>query len=156
MKLFNDWTNVIINYSNPKNSNFGSDMMEHGKDRYGKGLFEVAYREDFISTVHITTFDQQQKNIVQYRLFEAFPMQVGDVTAAWAETDQFATLPVQFTFRNYTVHKLQGEADIPDQTQEQMSAPTNANVVKGKQRPRRIGGDDPRVRNQPSIARLNN
>ncbi len=129
--------------------------MEWGIDRYGKNLFEMGYREDYLCTVHITTVDQQQKNIVQYRLFEAFPMQVGDVTAAWAETDQFAVLPVQFTFRNYTVHKLQAEADVPDTSTEEVARKNTGTQVKGKGRPP-VGGNDPRVRNQPSIARLNN
>jgi len=48
---------------------------------------------------------------MQYTLEEAWPLQVGDVTVAWSETDTFSSLPVQFTFRNYkTLMKEQVEA----------------------------------------------
>ena len=92
--LFNSWTNSIINYS------FANG--EHGTEG-GKHLFEVGYRDDYLCDMDIYCLDVKQENIVRYHLYEAFPMQVGDVTTAWSETDSFGVLPVQFTFRTYDV-----------------------------------------------------
>jgi len=92
--LFRNWTNQIVNYSF-KNG-------EH-KPTNGKHLFEVGYRDEYLCEVLIHCLDQKQENIITYHLYEAFPMQVGDVTAAWSETDSFGVLPVQFTFRTYDI-----------------------------------------------------
>jgi hypothetical protein len=93
--IFRQWTNDIVNYSY-KNG-------EHGTDKNGKGLFEIGYKEEYSCEVEIFCLDVRQQTIIRYHLYEAFPMQVGDVTTAWAETDSFAVLPVQFTFRTFDI-----------------------------------------------------
>jgi hypothetical protein len=99
LELFNSWTNTIVNY--------GKDIRaEDDRDTdHNKALFEVNYRDDYLCKVEIHTYDQTTKQINVYHLNEAFPMQVGDVTAAWSETDQFGVLPVQFTFRTYEIER---------------------------------------------------
>jgi len=94
--LFRSWTNFIVNYS--------YEQDEHGRSGE-KHLFEVGYREQYLCEMDIMCFDQRQENIITYHLYEAFPMQVGDITAAWSETDSFGVLPVQFTFRTYDINK---------------------------------------------------
>ena len=94
--LFRAWTNDIVNYSYANG--------EHGREG-DKHLFEVGYREDYLCDMDIYCLDQKQENIIRYHLYEAFPMQVGDVSAAWSETDSFGTLPVQFTFRTYDIQQ---------------------------------------------------
>jgi len=109
--LFRSWTNDIINYSYNKG--------EHGMDNSGKGLFEVGYKEDYACEIEIYCLDVRQKNIITYHLYEAFPMQIGDVTAAWSETDSFGVLPVQFTFRTYDI-KIEeiGSEDTPSKARD--------------------------------------
>ena len=94
--LFRTWTNFIVNYSYKEG--------EHGRTG-GKQLFEIGYRDQYLCEVDILCLDQKQENIITYHLYEAFPMQIGDVTAAWSETDSFGVLPVQFTFRTYDINK---------------------------------------------------
>ena len=43
--------------------------------------------------------------ILHYILHEAYPIQMGDLTVAWAETDSYSILPIQFTFRTYDILK---------------------------------------------------
>jgi hypothetical protein len=102
LDLFNTWTQNIVNYSYKKG--------EHGTINGGR-LFEIAYRDDYLCEIDISTFDQTQTEIHTYHLYEAFPMQVGDITTAWAENDQFAVLPVQFTFRTYDISKQQANVN---------------------------------------------
>ena len=102
--MFRAWTNDIVNYSYANG--------EHGKEK-GTGLFEVGYRDNYLCDVDIVCLDVKQENIVKYHLYEAFPMQVGDVTTAWAETDSFGTLPVQFTFRTYDIQAEAIGGDVP-------------------------------------------
>jgi hypothetical protein len=121
--LFRDWTNQIVNYSFKKG--------EHKPTR-GKHLFEVGYRDEYLCEIDIHCLEQKQKNIITYHLYEAFPMQVGDVTAAWSETDSFGVLPVQFTFRTFDINVEEiGSEDKPsaattagDNSTRDSSAPT--------------------------------
>jgi len=99
LEMFTKWMNAIVNY----NQSGG----EHSYDtQANKGLFEIAYREQYIAKVEIEQFDQLQDKIQIHTLREAFPIQMGDVTVAWAENDSFAVLPVQFTFRSYDLKTI--------------------------------------------------
>jgi len=59
-----------------------------------------------LCTIKITCFDHSANEIIQYTLHEAFPIQVGDTTVAWSETDSFSILPVQFTFRTFMSNQI--------------------------------------------------
>ena len=123
LKFFNQWANAIVNYE-IRNG-------EHGEAKLGHSLFEIGYREDYETKITITTLtgtqdpgqepgtgnDQTDRGlsdslegvgvkIVQYELHEAFPIQIGDTSVAWNAENQFATLPVQFTFRSYNIRQL--------------------------------------------------
>ena len=95
--MFRNWTNAIVNYKYGKG--------EHGTTNKKK-LFEVGYRDEYLCEIDIYCLDQKQENIIQYHLYEAFPMQVADITSAWSETDNFGLLPVQFTFRTFDIRQF--------------------------------------------------
>ena len=59
LNLFNDWTKNIINYGNPNND-------EHARNGSNQGLFEVAYRDNYLCKIEIHTYDQTQKEIQTY------------------------------------------------------------------------------------------
>ena len=136
--LFNNWTNSIVNYSYANG--------EHGKEN-GRGLFEVGYREEYLCDMDIYCLDVKQENIIRYHLYEAFPMQVGDVTAAWAEGDSFGVLPVQFTFRTYDV---QSEA-VGTESSESNSIPA-AKIDKVDERRPQLGTETPPATIQTGLA----
>jgi len=123
--FFNLWTRNIINYDSTN-----GELQESGS--HGAHLFETAYRDRYLCKVVITclsgagfgdepaaTFENNSQfnvnsgfKIMQYTLTEAWPLQVGDVTVAWSETDTFSTLPVQFTFRHYNTLMKQQTAAV--------------------------------------------
>ena len=98
LRFFNNWTQNIIHYQNPGD--------EHAVTPSGAQLFEVEYRKKYLCAIRITCFDHNSNEVVQYTLYEAFPIQVGDITVAWSETDSFSILPVQFTFRTYMTNQI--------------------------------------------------
>ena len=87
-------------------------------------LFEVGYRDDYLSTIRIFCLTGAKTNeggneadlsgmsMVEYTLNEAYPIQIGDISVAWNDNDSFATLPVQFTFRTYTITHHNIERDM--------------------------------------------
>ena len=123
LKFFNQWANAIVN--------FDLRNGELGENALGQALYEIGYRDDYETKITITTLtgtqDPNQESglgndqgdrtlndsldgmgvkIVQYELQEAFPIQIGDTSVAWNAENQFATLPVQFTFRSYNIKQL--------------------------------------------------
>jgi len=108
LKFFDRWTNHIVNRDVGHDTSF-----EHAQNSTGQQLFEVGYRESYLSRIDIYCLsgDLEMENpdgghVLHYRLHEAFPIQVGDLTVAWSETDAFSILPAQFTFRSFTVKRL--------------------------------------------------
>lgn len=96
LRFFNNWFNRIVNYDQ------GPRGLEHTENpNTGGRLFEVGYRDDYEAKIQITALNPNGGKMTTYTLHEAFPIQMGDVTVAWAETDTFAVVPIQFTFRTY-------------------------------------------------------
>ena len=79
-----------------------------GETNAGAMPYEAAYHQDYSTTMTLTTYDVLDNTILTYRFVEAWPFQVGDVTVAWAENDQFSLLPVQMTYRSYTLEQVPG------------------------------------------------
>ena len=111
LKYFNQWANAIVN-ADLRNGERGEGVVK------GQGLYEIGYRDSYVTDITITTLTgtsdtdkvdsgkEAPVEIVTYTLREAFPIQIGDVSVAWNATDQFSTLPVQFTFRSYNIKEM--------------------------------------------------
>ena len=69
--------------------------------------FNIRFRSQYISSVQIAWFDEAHNQFIEYTLHECFPMQIGDVSLAWAENDSFASVAVNFTYRYYTLNTIQ-------------------------------------------------
>jgi hypothetical protein len=104
MNFFHEWMDNIVHYHEG-----GAAAGEHavkGGASSGYQKFEVGYRTDYITTIEIYCFNHVSDTIMKYTLYEAFPIQMGDITLAWAESNSFSILPVQFTFRTYDFVQL--------------------------------------------------
>jgi hypothetical protein len=111
LKYFNQWANAIVN-ADLRNGERGEGVVK------GQGLYEIGYRDSYVTDITITTLTgtsdtgladsggEAPVEIVTYTLREAFPIQIGDVSVAWNATDQFSTLPIQFTFRGYDIKQM--------------------------------------------------
>ena len=51
-------------------------------------------------------YDSTQTAYLKYTLYEAFPMQIGDVALAWSDNDSFSSVAVNFTYRYYTLDTI--------------------------------------------------
>jgi len=109
LKYFNQWANAIVN-ADLRMGERGESVVQ------GQGLYEIGYRDSYIADITITTLtgaaepgSNEEKipvEMITYKLHEAFPIQIGDVSVAWNAENQFSTLPVQFTFRSYSIDQL--------------------------------------------------
>lgn len=88
-KFFYKWMNGILKY----------DEFPMGRPGFnGVRPFEVEYKRQYAVDITITTIDETDKKIIEIKLFDAFPIAVGDVSLNWAQTDSFVNFPVTFTY----------------------------------------------------------
>ena len=99
LTYFNSWLDNIF-YTDARNGGEGSSPG-------GTPTFNIRFRSEYISTVQIAWFDDAQQRFLEYTLHECFPMQIGDVSLAWAENDSFASVAVNFTYRYYTLNTIE-------------------------------------------------
>ena len=101
LTYFNEWFEYLF-YTN------GTKGSEGASSQRGVPLFNIGFRDQYISTIDILLYDQTHNNFLKYTLHEAFPMQIGDVSLAWAENDSFASVAINFTYRYYTMSTIEG------------------------------------------------
>jgi hypothetical protein len=106
VKFFYKWQQYIMNTVTQEGNNAESAS--------GAMPFEAAYHENYSTTMELKAYDVKDNTILTYKFIEAWPFQVGDVTVAWAETDQFSLLPVQMTYRSYHIEQSPAPWVNPD------------------------------------------
>ena len=99
LTYFNEWLENLF-YTN------GSKGTSGISPRGGMPLFTVGYRESYVTPIDIIMYDDTQTAYLKYTLYEAFPMQIGDVALAWSDNDSFSSVAVNFTYRYYTLDTI--------------------------------------------------
>lgn len=92
---FHKWQKACINFD----SSEGIDS----QDDNGAAAYEVAYKDDYTTTLEITQLDERNKKVIKCIAQKAFPISVGDMVLSWDANDQALLLPVTFSYRD---HKL--------------------------------------------------
>jgi len=98
-KYFYLWMNSIINFTNLPTGNSPSDA-------FGKQPFEVEYKENYTTTVEIVTFDEAQNKVGIVRLYNAHPVQIGEVQRSWGDENTLVRIPIQFTYSHWAYDEL--------------------------------------------------
>lgn len=98
--FFYKWMNGIVKFDGPP---YGSVQNIGGTSM---APFEVNYKERYSTDILITTVDELNNDIINVRLTEAFPIFMGDVSLSWNDTDQISRIPVQFTYFNWKIERI--------------------------------------------------
>ena len=99
LQYFNEWLENIF-YTNVSG---GGNAISAST---GVPVFTVRYRTEYTVQMEIAVFNVAQQQVMKYTLYEAFPMQIGDVTVEWGANDSFATVAVVFTYRYYQMNSV--------------------------------------------------
>lgn len=91
-KFFYKWMTGMIKFDNGINGKAGYN---------GLKPYEVEYKTDYAVDIIITTIDEKERKIMEYKLYEAYPIAIGDIGMSWSETDGFQKIPVTFTFNRW-------------------------------------------------------
>lgn len=92
-KFFNIWMNGIYN-TNTQNGILTKSPID------GSMPFEVAYKEDYATTINIFMYNEATNKVLELTLHEAFPIQMHDTNMSWGDTDNIVRLSVSFSYRN--------------------------------------------------------
>lgn len=67
----------------------------------GKETYDIAYYNDFIGSVIISTEDKTQSVINRYELFEAYPINITPIEMAFDKTDVVEVFTVTWAFHHF-------------------------------------------------------
>lgn len=90
LTFFHKWIQSVLNYDNR------DAFAEEGK----KLPFEVGYKDEYSKTLQIRHYSTESsiKKFYEVKLYNAFPVSVGDLELAWESNDSYLTLPVTFAY----------------------------------------------------------
>lgn len=96
MSFFHRWMQAIYNY----NSDGGSQSM----DSQNKLPYQLEYKENYVATIDIIVYSGHDANkIYSYKLSNAFPLGVQNITTSWENQGEIMTLPVSFAYDRISV-----------------------------------------------------
>ena len=111
LSFFQRWVSSIV-YMGSNNS-----AAENQVDpSTGAAFGELAYRDDYVTTMKIETFDMAANKINPLTAYEVWPQLLGDVTLGWAQNDEVPRITVNFELRHWTAtnHQLPEGTDLFD------------------------------------------
>lgn len=96
--FFYNWINSIVRFDK------GMTEIPTGLEPY-----EVEYKyapggsqRNYSTDISIFTLDEANRSIVEIKLIDAYPIFMGDMSLGWANTNDYAKLPVTFTYTRWT------------------------------------------------------
>lgn len=93
-QFFYVWFSSIIGFDNIPHAGAPRDSF------YGKP-FELSYRDSYKTTIDIITYDEIQKKIGVVKLYNAYPIAMGEVQRDWSGVNDLVRIPITFTYSHW-------------------------------------------------------
>jgi hypothetical protein len=125
-QFFYVWMSAIIGFDNMPQAGVALDSF------YGKP-FELSYRDSYKTTIDIVTYDEVQQKIGVVKLYNAYPMFLGEIQRDWSSVNDLVRIPVTFTYSHWAYDgSLELQLREPSrQTLASQNASLFDNVMKG-------------------------
>lgn len=94
-QFFYAWMRGIVGFHDVPRQGYAND------DLYGRHPFEVGYRSDYGTILQIITYDEIQEKIGTIKLYNAYPVAVGEIARSWDSINDLVRIPVTFTFTHW-------------------------------------------------------
>jgi hypothetical protein len=144
LRFFHKWIQSVYNFNNFDNpygvsQNLGVNVFAYPKEY--RSTIEILHLEDKSdgytnlagaeSTGPASKPDVDSQIIVNYTLYDAFPISIGDVSLNWGSSDELIRIPVTFAYTNWTSTTMapnistdisQARASTLDSTQSRVDA----------------------------------
>lgn len=124
INFFQSWLQFIINYYSPPGKNFNA--ITSVGDSTAQLPYEVAYINEYAATIEINVYpggmqgypgeDGTNTTFQQYKLYKAFPVNMGNIQLRWDNTDAQSVmiLPIGFTYSSIEVPKMNIGLNVED------------------------------------------
>lgn len=107
-QFFYVWMSSIIGFDNLPQAGVAVDSF------YGKP-FELSYRDSYKTTIDIVTYDEIQQKIGVIKLYNAYPIALGEIQRDWSSINELVRIPITFTYSHWAYEgDLQLQLREPD------------------------------------------
>lgn len=93
-QFFYVWFSAIIGFDNMPQAGVPLDSF------YGKP-FELSYRDSYKTTIDIITYDEIQQKIGVVKLYNAYPIAMGEIQRDWSGVNDLVRVPITFTYSHW-------------------------------------------------------
>lgn len=93
--FFYDWMSYIVG--------FDSSQGMSSVNGFGRSPYEVAYKDDYKSTVTIFVYNELNDKVMEVTLNSAYPIAINPTPLSWGNTDQFMKLDVTWDYMDWSV-----------------------------------------------------
>ena len=97
LDFFTKWIQKIVNFDPDATGPKTTDGAFYG---------EVSYMDEYATTIDIYVFDAASARVLNVKLLEAYPKNIGAVRLDWGLGDQLASLDVSFAYTTWTSNYL--------------------------------------------------
>ena len=98
-KLFYRWMTGIVKWDGKPSFN---EKMSYNKLR----PYEHEYKDNYSTTIDINTYNEAEDKLTCYRLYEAFPISIGEIQYNWGDNDNLVRIPVNFAYSYFKVQQI--------------------------------------------------
>ena len=95
-QFFYAWMKSIIGFHDVPRQGAATDTLYKKYQPY-----EIGYRQDYSTNVDIITYDEIQEKIGTVRLYNAYPIAIGEIGRSWDSVNDLVRIPVTFTFTHW-------------------------------------------------------
>lgn len=113
--FFYKWMKGIINFDDKVPSS------EVGNSA-GLAPFEINFKDKYRVDLTITTFNEQNEQILVVKLYGAYPTALADIPLNWGDIDQMMSLNVTFSYFNMQIENIDANFNASDMKKSPISA----------------------------------
>lgn len=103
--FFENWMQYIVNYN---------DNTAYGTISYDQLPYEIAYKNEYAGSIEIRVYakgmlktgDDGEMPTAIYTLYNAYPVNMGNVNLNWSNTDRPMILPIGFAYDRIFTNKM--------------------------------------------------
>ena len=131
VSFFNQWLNNIVNFQSKGGNAMGVDR-RNGSISFAP--YEVGYKDDYSNPLmSIFVYNAKSDKVIEYKLYDVFPVGINDSSLAYGETDTPLKFSVSFAFTDYEILTPQSVDDsgIADILRQAGGTANDSQVVPG-------------------------
>lgn len=113
--FFRQWMRLITNFEMVGPDGNGTIGTRNGP-MTGQYVWELAYKNDFATEAVVTAYSDNGAKSISVNIHECWPIYVGDLQFDWSRNNEYARLPVTFTYSSWSSGRIQAIGAAPQQS----------------------------------------